>query len=282
MTEQKIDYLREDPPLHNQDWCVISFVNPKDKVTEKNIFYINNFFMADVNKQIEATSMHVVKKANAELTNRLKDKMDMLKSSVNEDDKVVYQILNTAFKGILLNENEFIDECTRKYKLNQEELMDRYKVYLTENRSQLDREFESVFGDATSVRGVKFRGSFASYKDAERHAKNMREFEPGHNVYVMPTGKWGPIDFEADEVQNQDYLNDQLNTLMGKYHENIHQRNQFYAERKREMLDDAQNKNKMTTKQRLQEKLRQKRNEKIRQEIADARSANEGNPGPLA
>jgi|694.fasta_scaffold00594_54 hypothetical protein len=268
---KKTDYLREDPVIYNQDWCVLSIVNPRDRVEEKTLFYLNNFLVNDVNKTIEATTQHVITKAHLELKNKLKDTLDRLKSSVNETDKALYEILNTTFQGVLLKEQDYLDECMRKYKLDQEELSDKYKVYLCENRNVLDRNFDEVFGDLTSVRGIKNRGNYGSYREAERRAKDMREFEPAHNVFVAPVGKWCPVDFESDEIQNQDYMNDQLNELMGKYHENIQNRNKFFNERKKEMYEDAVNNKKLSTKQRLQEKLKQQKNDKIRKEIEAAR-----------
>jgi hypothetical protein len=58
---------------------------------------------------------------------------------------------------------------------------------------------------------------------------------------------------------------------MGKYHENIQNRNKFFNERKKEMYEDAVNNKKLSTKQRLQEKLKQQKNDKIRKEIEAAR-----------
>jgi hypothetical protein len=45
---KKTDYLKEDPPIYKQDWSVISILNPKDKVVEKNIYYVNNFLVNEV------------------------------------------------------------------------------------------------------------------------------------------------------------------------------------------------------------------------------------------
>jgi hypothetical protein len=44
-------------------------------------------------------------------------------------------------------------------------------------------------------------------------------------------GKWTPWDPQPHEVKEQEYNNDQLNTLMKKYHENEDAREQFFEER---------------------------------------------------
>ena len=44
-------------------------------------------------------------------------------------------------------------------------------------------------------------------------------------------GKWTPWDPSPNEIQDQDYNNDQLNTLMKKYKENEDSREKFFEER---------------------------------------------------
>ena len=63
-----------------------------------------------------------------------------------------------------VDEDEFVDECRRKYELDEEEIMDRYKVYIAEHRQRLDREFDEAHDDAVSTRGFKVRGSYQVYK----------------------------------------------------------------------------------------------------------------------
>jgi hypothetical protein len=271
---KKTDYLKEDPPIYKQDWSVISILNPKDKVVEKNIYYVNNFLVNDVNKSINAQASQMVKKLNAESTNRIKDLLEKLKSSVNEDDKRMYELLNMNFKKTLINEDEYIDECRRLYKIDQEELMDRYKIFLVNNRVNLDNEFEAAFSDECSVRGVKNRGNYGSYREAEARAKEMREYEEAIDVFVAPVGKWCPVDFEADEVQDQNYMEERLNNLMAKYHENIQQRNDFFNKRKKDMVENAENNKVDNIKNRLRAKLQAKKNNKIKQELAEIKGEN--------
>lgn len=263
------DFLKEDPPVYKQDWVVLSLLRPKDKVVEKNIFYVNNFFVDDVNKTINAQATQMVKKLNSELYKKLRDELDKLKNSVNEDDKRVYDILFEKYKNILVNEDEYIDECRRLYTIDQTELMDRYKMFLVANRVALDNEFEAVFGDEPNVWGVKVRGSYGSYKDAELRAKDMRQYEEGFDVFAAPVGKWLPVDFESDEIGNQEYMEDQLNHLMGRYHENLQQKNDYFNKRKNEMVNNADATRTDMTKNRLRQKLNEKRNNKLRQEIAE-------------
>jgi hypothetical protein len=266
----KKDYLKQDPILPGQDYCVFSFVNPKDHVLGKQLHYINSFMVNDINKSITAQAIQMVKKLSVDMRKNVEDVLDKLKYSVDEEDKLMSRILEKRFREMQVDEDEYVEECRRRYELDEEELLDKYKIYLAGERSRLNREYDEANDHQTSLRGIKFRGSYSYIDEAKDRAKHVRDaIEPGIHAFVVPVGTWLPIDMDADEVQDQDYMLPQLNELMGKYHEGTHARNQHYAERKREMEEDAANKDsEMTTKERLQEKLRKKRNKKMRDDMS--------------
>ena len=258
----KTDFLKEDPIISNQEWTVWSFVNPKDKVLTKTLHYVNNFMVADLNKMISAQAMQMAKKLNARVTNSISTVGEHLKNSIDEDDKRLYQLFLKYAKKVSIDEDEYIDECRRQYQIDAEEITDRYKIYLADNRVSLDGEFDSANGEALSVRGIKNRGNYGRFADAEKRAKFVRELEPAIHVFVAPVGKWCPVDFEADEVQDQEYMSSGLQTLMAKYHENTEDRNSHFEQRKQEMVSNSGNKSKTTTRDRLREKLQKRKDAK--------------------
>jgi hypothetical protein len=159
------------------------------------------------------------------------------------------------------------------YAMDQEDLMDKFTIYKTNNFAELDKEFDEANNYRCSVRGLKVRGVFADRKEAENKAKELREnVEQSIHVFVAPAGYWLPWDPDPDAVQDSDYMLPQLNDLMGKYHENVKEKNKFFEERKQEMIDQAELSNKERTKQRLRAKLMEKRNAKIQQEINDSQN----------
>lgn len=268
------DHLKEDPPVYGQDWCVVSMIAPVSMVGKKNLHYVNRFMVADINKTITAQAIQMAKLLAAESHKKIEDVLNRLKCSVDEDDKRVYTIINQKFKEITVDEDEFVGECRRQYELDEEEIMDRFKMYLAENRLMLDREFDEAHDHVPSVYGIKLRGSYQRFEDAKARANFVRDnVESGIHAFVAPVGKWLPVDFEADEVEGQEYMLPQLNDLMKKYHENIHARNAHYQERRRDMEEDAANGNKKTTKDKLQEKLRERRNAKMRKELESVQEA---------
>lgn len=263
----KVDHLKEDPPLNGQRYCVFSFVNPEDRVLMKQIYYLNQFMVDDINKMIVAQASHMIKKLQVDMRNRIDTVLDKLKMSVDEEDKHLYRILNNKFKEMTVDEDEFIDNCHRKYILDQEELVDKYKIYLSQNRTKLDYEFSDANGEGCSTRGIKFRGAYDSYEQAANRCKYVRDnVEQGIHAFVIPVGTWVPLDMEADEVQDQDYMLPALNDLMGKYHEGMRAKDAHYHQRKQDLAEQYQRKD---VKSRLQETLRKKKHDQIRKDIED-------------
>ena len=272
----KTDYLKEDPILCGQDYSIVSFINPTDHVLNKNLFYVNNFMVQDINKMVTAQAIQMARKLSVDMRNKVTAVLDKLKYSLDAEDKNLSRLLESKYREMVIDEDSYVEECRRKYALDEEEIADKYKMYLSENRLRLNQQYDSAHDNQTSLRGFKIRGSFARLQDAQDKAKSLRDnVEPGIHAYVVPTGTWFPVDMEADEVQDQEYMLPQLNELMGKYHEGIHARNQHYAERQREMSDTSNN-NRQNTKSRLKEKLRKKRQAKVKAEVAELRRLNEG------
>jgi hypothetical protein len=260
--DPKVDYLKEDPLMSGQNFCVVSFVNPKDKVTQKHLHYVNNFMAADINRTLTAQAVQMAKKLTVDMRSNINTVLDTLKDSLDPEDKHLSSILEERFREMTIDEDKYVTDCQRAYTISQEEITDKYKIYLSENRMSLDDQFDKANDSVTSLRGFKVRGAFNRVDDAKARAKLLRDtVEPAIHTYIVPVGAWFPVDMDADEVQDQDYMLPQLNELMGKYHEGVQARNQHYQERKLEMAmagtaDKAGGTK--TTKERLQEKLRAK------------------------
>ena len=271
----KKDYLKEDPTIPGQCWSVMSFVNPKDHVLNKVLYYVNNFMVNDINKQITAQSIQMVKKLSVDMRQKITDVLDKLKYSLDEEDKNMSRILEKHYREMRIDEDEYVEECRRKYELNTDEISDRYKTYLSESRTRLNHEYDEAHDHQCSLRGLKTRGNFSRLEDARDKAKHLRDnVEPGIHTFVVQTGTWFPVDMEADEVQDQDYMLPQLNELMGKYHEGAHARDAHYVERKKEMQENKEGQSSVKT--RLQEKVKQKRNDQIKRELEELRTTGTG------
>lgn len=266
-----VDNLKEDPEIPGQKFCIVSIVNPKDRSVLKNLYYTNRFLVDDINKNILAQACHMVKKLATDMRSKIDDVLERLRLSTDEESKHLYRILNSKFCSMVVDEQKFIEECNRKYSIDEKEILDKYKMFIAENRNKLDSEFDKSHGDGNSICGVKIRGTFQTYDEAEEKCKYLvQNHEPAVHAYIVNVGVWFPIDFEADEIQDQEYMLHSLNDLMGKYHEGMRAKDAFYNERKMEMT------NTNPTKTRLQKKLQKMKNERIRKEISEFRLLQNG------
>jgi hypothetical protein len=268
--EKEVDHLREDPVLYGQQYALVSFISPNDKVEQKTIHYLNRFLVDEVNKTLAAQAVQAMKKLRVDMRKRIEDKLDKLKHSLDVEDQHLYKLLNEAYRDMDFDEDEYTEECTRLYQVDQQELLDRYKMYLAQNRAKLNAEYDAAHNNEVSVRGVKIRGTYLTLEDAKARAKALRDMEPAHHIFVVPNGVWFPIDIEADEVQNQEHMLRELNDLMGKYYEGVNARNQHFQERTAEMQARPDTREEKA-RERMQKKLQEKRRARLQAEAAQVK-----------
>jgi hypothetical protein len=118
-----------------------------------------------------------------------------------------------------------------KADLNKTKINEAYDDFLYSHKTKLEEEFHAQNDFHTSIRGVKVRGVYGNPKEAELKAKKLQSKDKYHNIFMAEVGKWTPWDPQPHEVQDQEYSNDQLNTLMKKYKENEDSREKFFEER---------------------------------------------------
>ena len=203
---EKVDYLEVDKPIPGQNYTCISFVSPDELIKQKELFLFNKF-MNQRCGNLENDISETIKKCSDELKNKIqRDIVDKLRLEM----KYTYNEFKTKYDDF-------------KYKFNDE----------------LNTAFDKVSNKKTSVRGVKVRGCFDSYGEAERRAKSLQSQDRSFHVFVGQVGYWLPWDPNADQVQDEEYLEGELNTLMKEYKKNEVNRDIFYEEQKREKLKDA-------------------------------------------
>ena len=203
---EKADYLEVDNPIPGQNYTCISFVSPDETMKQKELFLFNKY-MNQRCGELEHDLSEIIKKCSDEVKNNIqKDMIDKLKLEL----KYTYDQFKSKYDDF-------------KYKYNDE----------------LNTAFERVSDKRTSVRGVKVRGVYDSYGQAEKRAKELQRTDRSFHVFVGQVGYWLPWDPNADQVQEEEYLESELNNLMGEYKKNEINRDIFYEEQKREKLKDA-------------------------------------------
>ena len=104
-----------------------------------------------------------------------------------------------------------------------------YEDFLYKNEEQLSQKFSEMNEYQTSVNGIKIRGTYDTRREADVRAKVLQKRDPNFHVFVGQVGYWLPWDPNPDNIRDQEYANDQLNTLMKKYMENREHRDEMYA-----------------------------------------------------
>lgn len=110
--------------------------------------------------------------------------------------------------------------------------------------------------NTVTTTGVRVGGTFETYEGACAHAKLIQQEDDRHHVFVGEVGKWLPYDPDtsSDKVQDSEYANEQLNTLMKGHKQNMERARVFHEMRKTESMMDNLNEN-MESKNKLRDEI---------------------------
>lgn len=230
MASEREDFLSEDPEIPSQRWSLLSFLSPEKVLSRKDTFFFT-VFLKQYEFQMRTQSMEKF------LVGKIKDFNDHLEKHAAEFEKsdlsgaaIMCRGAQMRVDGTLKDLQEFVKENQKD--LAQSKLNDEYDDFLFKNKTKLEDEFYAQNNFQTTVRGLKIRGAYSDKKEAEMRAKKLQRTDPLHNIYVAEVGKWLPWDPSPHEVSEQEYAEDQLNTLMKKYKENEEAREVFHKEQR--------------------------------------------------
>jgi hypothetical protein len=149
------------------------------------------------------------------------------------------------FLEYIINDQDMMVQKIRENMLNSEikinyenvnQLYDDWKYSRTE---ELETDFFEICDYKTTMRGIKVRGTYDTYKEAKIRAEVLRRKDPSFNVFVGQVGYWLPWDPDSHTVQEQEYQEGQLNDLVKKYKENLNNRDIHYDQVKNEKIEKA-------------------------------------------
>ena len=206
VTTQEEDYLEIDDRIPGQNYVCMSFVSPEDTLTQRELFYFNRYMnqtCGELDLAIDEAVKNAGEEFNEKITKELKEKL----------------------KGHL------------KYDYNQ--FKDKFDDFKYKFNDELEEQLKTFSNFRTNIRGVKVRGVFDTHAEAERKAKKLQNRDRSFHVFVGQMGYWLPWDPCADRIENEEYLETELNTLMKEYKENEIKKDLFYEDQKRESKNDA-------------------------------------------
>lgn len=186
-----VDLLDEDPPIAGQKFACMSFLSPEKLLKRREIYMFEQFVKQwGFKKSME----------------KFFDFLGFMSYKYNLD-------LQTIQKDY----TEFMEEESTKM-MTADCVEDDYKTYIDKNEEKLTTQFQKEHKFQTSTRGVKLRGVFNTQEEAEQRAKNLRERDPNHDIFVGPVGIWVPWDPDAYKTGKIEFMEDELNQL---HHEKL-------------------------------------------------------------
>ncbi len=223
------DFLDEDTEIPGQRYVLLSFISPEKVLDKKDQYFfkkfLENYEVEWKVKNLEKYMVDVVKNINDQLDDRAREleKNDQMEqANICRKNRVRIDDLMTEYSS-------FVQK--NRAEINKTKIAEAYDDFMYANKTKLEDEFFAMNDFRTSVRGLKVRGVYGNPKEAELKAKKLQTKDKYHNIFIGDVGKWLPWDPQPHEIADQEYAQDELNTLMRKYKENEDNREKFFEER---------------------------------------------------
>jgi hypothetical protein len=243
----KEDYLEEDPEIRSQKFVLLSFLSPENILDSKDQFFFGEFvkqYEIDYKiRNLETFLVSVVRGINDKLTKEA-DKMDLSGADLSGvSAKALAEVASMCRKS-RLNIGSILENYTGYVKENDKEIKkttikEAYDDFMFKNQTKLEEEFFTKNEFRTSIRGLKVRGVTGTHGEAVAMSKKLQRSDTIHNIFLGEVGKWLPWDPKPHQVADQEYAEDQLNTLMKRYKDNEEARDKFVSEQRQESFKGA-------------------------------------------
>ena len=185
-----VDLLSEDPPISNQQYGCYSFVSPEKIIKQKDIFMFEKFVKQW--QYSKAVSM-------------FSDFMQFVSYKYNIDPEKLMA--------------DFVEFATEEENvLKREDVTGDFNHFMDKNEVRLTEEFQKKHNFQTSVRGFINRGNFGTAEEAEKYAKQIRDRDSNHDIFVGRNFVWTPLDPDAYKTGRIEFMEEELNQL---HHEKL-------------------------------------------------------------
>lgn len=206
LNERYVDLLNEDPVIPSQQYGCYSFVSPEKIIRKREMFMFEKFVKQW--QYSKALSM-------------FSDFTQFLSFKYNINAETIM--------------NDLVEFCKEEENvLKREDVEGDFKHFMDKNEDRLAQEFNRENKFQTSVRGFINRGNFGSPEEAEKHAKELRDRDPNHDIFVGRNFVWTPLDPDAYKTGRVEFLEDELNQL---HHEKLKNEKRAKEEFEKRLLD---------------------------------------------
>lgn len=231
--------MTEDPEISSQKIVLLSFLSPEKILASKDLFFFQRF-LADYELQWKTSKLEAWM---AEQLQAVNTRLEGIAGKLQDLSGAFAGEIRDSFLRVDKFVEEFQGHCRKNLReLNEQKLKTEFEDFMFKNSTALEDEFHAKNNFTTTIRGIKVRGVFGSDVEATARAKKLQRSDPNFNIYMGSVGKWMAWEPDASKVGEQEYANEQLNTLMKKYRENEDARDSFYTEQKAKRIGTARTK----------------------------------------
>jgi hypothetical protein len=230
--EPREDFLEEDAEIPGQKFCLLSFLSPEKVLANKDAFFFSQFVkdyeVQYKTKKLEGFLVDTVRSVNTKLEEEAVkfEKQDLSGAAL------LCRSSQIKIENVLADLEGYVRKNLKE--ITATKISEDYDDFMYKNKTKLEDEFYAKNNFRTTVRGLKVRGVYSSQQEAIARSKKLQRSDPIHNIFVGEIGKWLPWDPSPNDVAEQEYAEEQLNTLMKKYKENEEAREEFYQKQRKE------------------------------------------------
>jgi hypothetical protein len=236
------DFLSEDTEIPSQKVVLLSFLSPEKVLASKDVYQFQQF-IKDYELQWRTTKLEAWLAEQVATVNRKLEEIagGLEKTDLSGASMTTLRDAATSVRSQELRVERVVEDFKEYVRRAMKDaapgdIQQEYEDFLFKNSARLEEEFFAKNNFRTTIRGIKVRGVFSSEAEASVRAKRLQKSDPTFNIYAGQVGKWMAWEPDPNKVVDQEYANDQLNTLMKKYRENEESRDQFYNEQKRKRM----------------------------------------------
>ena len=241
-------YLEADKEIPGQHYCCLTFISPNKVLKNKDIHFFAEFLKDyEVQYKIKATETFVMAQV-AKVQHNAGQIQDALENLMTKTETLTIEDISGALATVKALRAEMTQITAKDLEAHvraemsdfkESKLLEAYETFIFKNKKKLEDDFFAANSFRTTVQGLKVRGVYDTYNEAVARAKTLQKLDPSFNVFVGQVGFWLPWDPEPQDIQNQEYADEQLNTLMKQYKNNEADRDEFYAKTKSDRLAGA-------------------------------------------
>jgi hypothetical protein len=210
ISTKETDYLDEDKAVRGQNYVLMSFISPEDVLINKETYYFNRF-LDKFGKDMKTLYDGIIAK--------YPDSKDLMET-IKTNHAYIYDV---------------------------KELDEQYKFFKSTNSQEIESSFHKENNFRTTIRGIKIRGSFDTMEEAKNRIEFLKKVDKNFDIYVGQVGCWCPWSPNPNDLEDQEYAETQLNTLMKEYNKNVSDKNELFEQRKQEAINSSKKQENVNT-----------------------------------